>query len=68
MSPAEPYRMDRTALSVGRMTDQTREYREGCLRLTLAQRLKGIQKLREYAHGSTVAAARLQRVLTVSQR
>jgi hypothetical protein len=64
----DPFRLDRSAFSVGRQEDQIREYREGCLRLTLQQRVKGIQKLREHAHGRNLAAARLQRVLAVSQR
>ncbi len=64
----DPFRLDRSAFSVGRMEDQTREYREGCLHLTVAQRMQGIQRLREHAHGSQIAAARLQRVLAVSKR
>ncbi len=68
MAVRDIFRVDRTHLSVGRMEDQTREYREGSLLLTDEERLLVMQQLRECVHGKDIAAGRLQRFLEVSQR
>jgi hypothetical protein len=60
----DEYRMDKTAVSVGSLTDEPRD-REYWLSKSDSERLGGIEFMRQVLYGYDPATTRLQRVLEV---
>ena len=63
---AEPYRVDRSIVTVGRAFGESDE-KAFWLSKTPTERLEAIQYLREIAYGHDAATGRLQRVLEIAE-
>jgi hypothetical protein len=64
--PAEPYRVDRSVVTVGDAFGESDE-KAFWLSKTPQERLEAMQYLREIAYGHDAATGRLQRVLEVAE-
>ena len=67
MSEIDPLRMDKTAFSVGRLSDRSDE-KEYWLARSPLERLEAVEIMRQIVYGYDPSTARLQRVLETAQR
>lgn len=61
-------RLDRKAVSIGDVDEQTAEYRKAALALSAEERLQTVEFLRQVYYGPNLATERVQRVLEVLER
>ncbi len=67
MSRVDSLRMDKSAFSVGRLTDASDD-REYWLSKSPQERLEAVEIMRQIVYGYDPSTTRLQRVLEVAQR
>ncbi len=67
MSQIDSLRMDKSALSVGRLTDASDD-REYWLSKTPQERLEAVEVMRQIVYGYDPSTAQLQRLLEIAQR
>lgn len=63
----QTYRIDRTALTITTLSDSPDD-KEFWLTKSAAERLAALEFMRQMMYGNSAATARLQRVLTITQR
>jgi len=67
MKPAGPFRMDKTAFSVGTLSEASDE-KEYWLSKSPLERLEAVEIMRQIVYGYDPSTARLQRLLEITQR